>query len=1230
MSWISRLFDFKAGGHQPEPGPKPVAPAVSAPAVRGLMKFSAEATALFKKPIHIAQGPNPLFRAAAPPPGVLPKGQVLAMDSAYGDVMSWANDASGALAGEGQLFLGYPELSVLAQRAEYRSIVETFAVEMTRKWIKFIHAGQDLDASDEEDQPGENDEDGDGEIDPLEPVDEEDGEEATLEGNENPFAEKEPADAAEDADPGIGKRLADALNPEGAEEQDAQLQEMQEEQQAQEEADKAAKKQRLQEKADKKSKVTAKLRAMDDEFVRLGIRDAIRRVIEHDGFFGRAHLYIDVDNAWNYPEELAFPIGSGSDATSLTKVRPGLLTRIKVVEPVWCYPSAYNSNDPLHENWYKPGEWFILGKKVHASRLLTFISREVPDMLKPAYSFGGLSLIQIAKPYVDNWLRTRQSVSDIVHSFSVFVLKTNMRNVLAGGAGEDLLNRLDTFTSMRDNTGVMALDKDDEDFSNVAAPISGLDKLLAQSQEQCASVVKIPLVKYTGISPSGLNASSDGELRCFNDETHSKQEALLRPGLTALHQFVQLNLFGEVDPEIDFKFLPLYELTEKEEAEVQKIKADTAGVLIDHGVIAPEEERQRIIDDDDSPYQNLDPAELPDLAQEEEDGLKPKGGGSGGEPGGEPGGDAEGGDSSALDAMFDANMAAHDEARAAFHAMAADEFVPAHAPAGTSEGGQFVSQGGGSSGSTKAAPAEGSFNAAMQKMSKLPKKDKQAFHALMHHMLGNHDHQGGAQTFSDAMKQLASKSASEKKKFAAELNGILDNNYDVHATLAEVKSQHEASKAPKPAQSSAAASNVSLGESYGFTPHYQDDGSGVTKMLDSDGDMIEIDNDSGHWAFIDAGDDHASVTGKTAAELQNQIMYAKNIEEPTSQNSGTGAVNIMPIVDDPEPAAASVGAGKESAKQTTDDAISTHGFKMQDNYGSFNTLKKGDSTLHVEKATGNWQLVTAGFQTKIGNGSAALNALMSGDKPKWLEAGVKVGKRAAVPGAKPAKAQAATPVADPHDDAVESAKAGKKAIEKWVSAYEKEGYEPKTAKAMGVIAAMLEEHGSSGGEEAEGYVTGAGKHYADTLGSGLTPEQGGALAAYVGSHYAKVSKQLWRGSITPQEWAYAKLLTTALNKLPNHVGAVTRGISSDTIDWDSYEVGKMKEERGFSSAGLKKKLWGDTTFKIKSKTGKSIAAVNSEGGGEVIFRMGTRFLVTKKDKATKTIWMEEDDDDFDE
>ena len=82
-------------------------------------------------------------------------------------------------------------------------------------------------------------------------------------------------------------------------------------------------------------------------------------------------------------------------------------------------------------DWYKPSNWFVMGKGISATRLLTFVGREVPDILKPAYSFGGLALSQMCRPYVENWINTRQAVADIVKAYSIFVLSTKMTDALA-------------------------------------------------------------------------------------------------------------------------------------------------------------------------------------------------------------------------------------------------------------------------------------------------------------------------------------------------------------------------------------------------------------------------------------------------------------------------------------------------------------------------------------------------------------------------------------------------------------------------------------------------------------------------------------------------------------------------------------------------------------------------------------------------------------------------------
>jgi uncharacterized protein len=98
---------------------------------------------------------------------------------------------------------------------------------------------------------------------------------------------------------------------------------------------------------------TEKIKAIEEEFTRLGAKDAFRKAIEVDGFFGRAHIYLDVGTT-DDREELRTPNGDGRDAASKAKIARGSLKRIRVIEPVWTYPSTYNATDPLKPDWYKP------------------------------------------------------------------------------------------------------------------------------------------------------------------------------------------------------------------------------------------------------------------------------------------------------------------------------------------------------------------------------------------------------------------------------------------------------------------------------------------------------------------------------------------------------------------------------------------------------------------------------------------------------------------------------------------------------------------------------------------------------------------------------------------------------------------------------------------------------------------------------------------------------------
>lgn len=343
-----------------------------------------------------------------------------------------------------------------------------------------------------------------------------------------------------------------------------------------------------------------------DELHRLDVRDIVQEWLVHDGQYGRGQIFLDFDDA-DKPAELVAPLLI--DPAKVNPKRP--LKRLKLVEPLWSSPGAYATSNPLRHDFYKPQEWYVFGKRVHASRMLTITSRPVSDMLKPSYAFGGQSLVQIMKPYVDNWLRTRQAVSDMVNIYSVLNLKTDLSSLLSGADASNVYDRAETFVATRDNRGLMLTDKDQEELGSIAVPLGGLHELQAQAQEQLASCARIPLSVYLQITPTGLNATNDGETRNFYADVHSFQEKNMRGPLATIIDLVQLSLFGSIDDRIGFEFLPLWEMSDKDKADIRKVDAETDVAYIAGGIVSNEEVRQRLGSDETSPYYGIDLTDPP-------------------------------------------------------------------------------------------------------------------------------------------------------------------------------------------------------------------------------------------------------------------------------------------------------------------------------------------------------------------------------------------------------------------------------------------------------------------------------------------------------------------------------------------------------------------------------------------------------------------------------------------
>jgi phage-related protein (TIGR01555 family) len=345
---------------------------------------------------------------------------------------------------------------------------------------------------------------------------------------------------------------------------------------------------------------------LESEIARLGLRETLSKALTTMGLMGGAFLYIDTGS------ERPFDVLNKTPKS--IEFKKGIAFR--VIAPIFTTPQGFNASEPLKDDFYKPSVFFIMGQAVHTSRLIRFVENEVPDLLKPAYNFFGIPQAQLLSDYVTHFRKNREEVNQLLHKFSTSFIKTDLgAQLFAGKAWGPVSDRVRFFAKFRDNSGVGLLDKEKEDFVQVNTPITGLTDIARQSLEFVVSINQSGVVKTLGYSPQGFNATGESDIKLQADLIATRQEKILRKPIEEILRLLQLELFGDIDSDLTFDFNPLDEDDERTTAEVEKLKADTAAVYLDRGVLAEDEVRESLRTDDRQPYGDLE-GEAPGMAED--------------------------------------------------------------------------------------------------------------------------------------------------------------------------------------------------------------------------------------------------------------------------------------------------------------------------------------------------------------------------------------------------------------------------------------------------------------------------------------------------------------------------------------------------------------------------------------------------------------------------------------
>ena len=110
----------------------------------------------------------------------------------------------------------------------------------------------------------------------------------------------------------------------------------------------------------------------------------------------------------------------------------------------------------------------------------------------------------------------------------------------------------------------------EEEWQRIGVDFNGMPEILQMYLQIAAGAADIPVTRFVGMSPAGLNATGESDLANYYDRIHSDQELRLTPALEKLDIAIQRSALGKFDPDIFYEWNSLWQMTDEAKAAIAK------------------------------------------------------------------------------------------------------------------------------------------------------------------------------------------------------------------------------------------------------------------------------------------------------------------------------------------------------------------------------------------------------------------------------------------------------------------------------------------------------------------------------------------------------------------------------------------------------------------------------------------------------------------------------------
>ena len=269
-------------------------------------------------------------------------------------------------------------------------------------------------------------------------------------------------------------------------------------------------------------------------------------------------------------------------------IEPSLELVTDLDDPDFGLPMYYTVNLEWNEGWNRtaqaPGRPASASSavscavRIHHSRVLRFIGRELPRMESVSEDYWGASELEHLWDELQKRSATSANIAQLIFQANITTLKMgdlgshlafgdeNMRSVL--------MQTLSNENRLRTSYGLQLISTEDS-LENHAYSFSGLSDVYEAFMLDMAGAAEIPATKLFGRSPEGMNATGEADLHNYYDMISQLQERHLRPALERLLPILAISCWGFVPEDMEIVFRPVMTISNTERADLaQKLTAD--------------------------------------------------------------------------------------------------------------------------------------------------------------------------------------------------------------------------------------------------------------------------------------------------------------------------------------------------------------------------------------------------------------------------------------------------------------------------------------------------------------------------------------------------------------------------------------------------------------------------------------------------------------------------------